>query len=104
MILIPVQQASPTKPSKNFTLIALPYTRSVQKWLAALIFDVPGEWVLERIGRYGPRGLKRKMPGYPIRAACGPILRYNPVVVLITNALSEQRWDQRRLFADLSFL
>ena len=63
----------------------------MRKWFKALISEVLEERVPERIGRYGPRGLKRKMSSYPIRAACGPIQRRDPVVVL-KKSLSEQYW------------
>src|SRR4029077_5661453 len=46
----------------------------------------------ERIGRYGPRGVKRKMSGYPVRKSRGPTKRRAPQPKHRKITLSEQYW------------
>ena len=43
-------------------------------WLAVLIEEILEDILPPRKGRYGPRGVKRKMSGYPIRRARGPTM------------------------------
>jgi hypothetical protein len=47
-------------------------------WLETVVREILQERIRPRKGRYGPRGVKRKMSGYPIRRSCGPMLRRNP--------------------------
>jgi hypothetical protein len=47
-------------------------------WLATICREILDVRVPERKGRYGPRGVKRNMSGYPIRRARGPTKGRSP--------------------------
>jgi hypothetical protein len=47
-----------------------------------MLSEVLEERVPERTGRYGPRGLKRKMSSYPIRTSRGPTKTQAPKAIL----------------------
>lgn len=48
-------------------------------WFSAVLDELLAVRVPLRRGRCGPRGVKRKMSGYPIRRSRGPTFRQTPI-------------------------
>ena len=49
--------------------------------MESILAEILQDRVPPRKGRYGPRGVKRKMSAYPIRRARGPTMRRAPEAI-----------------------